>query len=273
MNEPVEKINQENEPGALITQDALEIIERRNALFNRVMEVAIRATSPSDWINQDGKPYLQGSGAEKVARRFGVQISDVEQVREYLEDDKGRYYLYTTTGKASLSERESIEAVGTASSRDSLFSHGGKKALAEVDIGNIKKKSYTNFLGNAITRLLGIRNLAWSDLEQFGIKQDGKAGVSYDKGASKAEASKRAGIAESKAKMPFWEYNGLIFANVGKHFSKEFLESMKFRPSKKNPETCLMHSYDKEVLKALEEEYEAAEEVLSQATREEGGAE
>jgi len=46
----------------VVSQDydhALANFERREALFKKVLQVAISATTPKDWVNQDGKPYLQ----------------------------------------------------------------------------------------------------------------------------------------------------------------------------------------------------------------------
>jgi len=251
-----------------VTMDALDIIEKRDILFKRIMDVAIKSTSSSDWVDQAGKPYLQASGAEKVARRFAIKISDVVVDREDLDDENGRYYVYTTIGKASFAHNpeESIEAVGTCSSRDKFFgrAHGQNKAVQDVDITNIRKKSYTNFMGNAITRLLGIRNLTWEDLQRYGVTKNGKASVSYDKGASKAQASKQVELAETNSKLPYWtnDFNGKTFihAKVGQHFSEEFLTTLGFKPSKK--EGNFHRYYDDNVKTALQEEYAVAEEMF-----------
>ncbi len=243
-------------------KDALEIIEKRLALFDRLMGVAIKTTSQSDWIDQNGKPYLQGSGAEKVARRFAVRIFDTVIEREELQDEKGRYYMYTAFGKFSLSERDTIDAVGTCSSRDPFFSKGGKVETADIDMGNIKKSAYTNCIVNGITKLLGLRNLTWEDLSRYGIGRDGKATVKYDKGASKAAATKSADNAEKGAKAPYWtsEYNGknYIYARVGKHYSEEFIKNLGLQKSK-NKEGLWFSENSQQIENALREECEAAE--------------
>lgn len=261
----VVNLDQGIEDGPVLSQDALAIIEQRSALFDRIMAVALKATSASDWIDQNGKPYLQGSGSEKVARRFGLRIYDVVIEREDLRDEDGSYYLYTVTGKISLSTRDTIESIGTCSSRDSFFSHAGKLTTAQVDIGNIKKSAYSNFLGNGITRLLGIRNLTWEELAKHGITRDGKAGVRYDGGASKASSTKTAKNAESDAKKPYWtsEWNGknYIHARVGGHLSEEFLTNLGMKPSQKTPGQFSATS-SQNLLNALADECEAAEAAL-----------
>lgn len=240
--------------------DALEIIERRNKLWEKVMAVAIKSTSTSDWIDQDGKPWLQGSGSEKVARRFGVRIFDIEQVREDLEDDRGKYYLYTTMGKVSLpGVQDIIEVIGTCSSRDKFLGTNNDESkyrkYEDVDVGNIKKKSYTNFVGNGITRLLGLRNLTWEDLGKYGISSKGKTKVSYDKGKKKSSIKEKGS--------PVWDWETpegehLLYAKLGKHFSKEFLETLSMKMTKNDPKKFWC-KYSEEILEALRLQYKEVE--------------
>ena len=203
--------------------DALEIIQKRNQLFDQVLSVAIKSTGANDWSDQGGKPYLEASGAEKCARRFGISICDLKIEREQLEDESGKYYFYTCIGKARLGN-EVIEAVGTCSSRNKFFGTvGGKlKAVQDVDIANIKKTAVTNFRGNAIRQILGLNKITWETLKEHGISRDGTSKVNFDKGASKAAVTKQAEVAEFNAKKPFWqsEYNGKTYINarVGNHF-------------------------------------------------------
>lgn len=273
MTENNAKVNLDSEAdeknvSLLVPKDALEVIESRNALFNRVMDVAIRATSPSDWIDQNGKPYLQGSGAEKVARRFGVRIYDVQIEREDFEDENGKYYLYTTTGKAALGDKDFIEAIGTCSSRDNFFGKkGGQyKKIQDVDLPSVKKKSYTNFTGNAVTRLLGIRNLTWEELSKYGIGREGKTSIAYDSGANKSTASKKFESNKKDSKLPYWsnDYDGKTFlwASIGDHFQADFLIGLGFKKSKNS--NLFFREHSETVFNALKEEYEAAESVLKE---------
>ncbi|MBP9786047.1 MAG: hypothetical protein KBC72_00445 [Acinetobacter sp.] len=249
--------------------DALDIIEKRHAIFERVLSVAVAATGVNDWKDMGGKPYLEASGCEKAARRFGVSIYDVSVEREDLNDDNGRYYLYTVMGKASLGS-ESIEAIGTCSSRDKFF--GAKKQMQDVDIANIKKKAYTNFMGNAVRKLLGLNNMTWDQLAKFGIGKGGNVTkVNYDKGASKADATKQAQAAQDGAKKPYWtsEWKGKNYVNarVGRHFSDEFLTNIGLFPSK-NTAGCFNGIVTDDIMRALDDEFVAAEEILA---KQEGG--
>ena len=43
---------------------ALKIAERNEQLAKKIKLIAIKQTNPKDWVDQDGKPYLQSTGAE-----------------------------------------------------------------------------------------------------------------------------------------------------------------------------------------------------------------
>lgn len=40
--------------------------------LNKIMEASVKITNEYDWVLIGGKPYLQESGANKVARLFGI---------------------------------------------------------------------------------------------------------------------------------------------------------------------------------------------------------
>lgn len=152
----------------------------------RIKHVALRLTNRHDWVDENGKPYLQASGAEKVARLFGISWRIFEPVKENLD---GGHYAFTYRGEFSV-EGEGIEAIGTRSSKDGFFKkykgQGDDRVelpASEIDPGDVKKSAYTNLVGNGITRLLGIRNLTYEDLEKYaGIKKEDLASVQYKKG-------------------------------------------------------------------------------------------
>ena len=173
--------------GEGVSEKSLETIisrsEKQVEVLKKVLGVAIKRTNSSDWIDQQGKPYLTASGAEKIAPVFGVRMSNSTQEKQFSEDDKGQYYMYIL--KATFSwAGGSIEAIGTCTSRDQFFAKkGGEwKKLSEIDESNILKAAYSNLTVNGITRLLGIRNLIWDDLKAFGISKDRVAKVEYQNG-------------------------------------------------------------------------------------------
>ena len=157
--------------------------ERRVEAINKIKQYSLRLTQPGDWVDQNGRPYLQVSGAEKIARLFGISWRIDEPIREDLE---GGHYIYTYKGYFSLAGAE-IEAIGSRSSKDPFFKryvyvNGERKELppSEIDPGDVKKAAYTNCIGNGITRLLGLRNISYEDLEKVaGIKREQITKIKY----------------------------------------------------------------------------------------------
>lgn len=241
--------------------DAFEIISSRNSLFEKILEVAIRSTNAGDWIDQNGSPYLQASGAEKIARRFGVKISNINSVREDIEDASGKYHMYTVTGVASLGDRDQVEAMGVCSTRDKFFGikNGEFKQLQDVDLPSIKRKAYTNFLGNAIKRLLGLRGLSWDDLSRFNISKNGKKTVQYKNQNVQQPEPKKTQDAHPQtegAQKSFWEYEAdgkkYICARAGGDFSPNLLGKIGMQKSQKS-EGVFYAEYSDEVINMLKE--------------------
>lgn len=157
--------------------DIAEKAEKRVEAVRKIKILSLRTTNPNDWTNQGGKPYLQVSGAEKVARLFGISWRIDEPY--YVVEEDG-HFRFDYKGYFSMAGIE-IEAIGTRSSRDPFFS-GSKdnpKPPSEIDKGDVKKSAYTNCIGNGVTRILGIRNLTWDDLKEAGIDIEKIAKIEY----------------------------------------------------------------------------------------------
>lgn len=166
--------------------DVLAVIERRNALLEKILSYAISSTHAGQWVDQSGKPYPTAPAAEVMARRCAVRIENVHTEKMPSSDDKGPFYMYVATCTASLPGGfDSIQAMGTCSSRDQFLGTETSKGrvLSEIDEGNILKAAYSNMLVNAVTRLLGVRNLTWEQLAKHGIDQAKTAKVEYHGGS------------------------------------------------------------------------------------------
>ena len=158
--------------------------EKQIQAIVKIKSIVLKVTNPQDWIDQSGRPYLQASGGEKVARIFGISWTIGEPVLEYEPDG---HFSYTYKGTFTLSGI-GIEAIGTRSSKDGFFKKYGQDAItgekellppSEIDKGDIKKSAYTNCIGNGITRLLGIRNLTWEEVQAGGIDKSKTGAVKY----------------------------------------------------------------------------------------------
>lgn len=168
-----------------------EQAEKRIEAMAKIKRVALKLTNRHDWTDQGGKPYLQVSGAEKVARLFGISWQISEPV---FEQEDGGHFSYTYKGYFSIAGA-TIEAIGTRSSKDGFFKkydwkNGEKTELppSAIDKGDVKKAAFTNLLGNGITRLLGLRNLTYEDLQEFaGITKDQLGKVDYKSSGKKTD--------------------------------------------------------------------------------------
>ena len=161
--------------------------EKQIEAIKTIKSVVLKVTNPQDWVDQNGRPYLQASGGEKVARIFGISWTIGEPL---LETEPDGHFAYTYKGVFTL-QGISIEAIGTRSSKDGFFKKYGQDAQSgekttlppsEIDKGDVKKSAYTNLIGNGITRLLGIRNLTWEEVTAGGIDKSKTGHVTY-KGA------------------------------------------------------------------------------------------
>jgi len=180
-----------------------EQAEKRIDAMAKIKRVSLKLTNRHDWTDQGGKPYLQVSGAEKIARMFGIswKISGPD-----FEPQEGGHFAFTYKGYFSLAGA-SIEVIGTRSSKDGFFKkydwskkdtdgNNVKTELppSEIDRGDVKKAAYTNCIGNGITRILGLRNMTYEDLEEFaGIKKEDIGKVDYKKKGKQDEGIKSEG--------------------------------------------------------------------------------
>ncbi len=162
---------------------------KRIEAINKIKSIVFQVTNENDWVDQNGKPYLQASGCHKVANIFGISWRFIGEPKKVIEEDGNYRYdiqleVYTGT--------RSIEVVGTRSTKDSFFTtrYKDKEKVtlppSEVDAGDILKASITNAQANGISAILGIRNLTWDEIKGIDKSKTGK--VDY----GKAEMSKEA---------------------------------------------------------------------------------
>ena len=79
--------------------------------MNRIMNAALKITTELDWVIIGGTPYLQESGATKVARLFGISIQLLG--KPTVEVDSDGYKTFTYKGRFMLKD-DFIEALKKA---------------------------------------------------------------------------------------------------------------------------------------------------------------
>lgn len=165
---------------AIYDDDAIFAIadkaEKRVEALNKIMNAALKITTGMDWTIIGGKPYLQESGATKVARLFGIawKILNLEQ-----KIDEG-YPAFSYTMEFSMGGVK-VEAIGARSGKDDFFTgqrtdkdgnpNPKFKGPDQIDANDVKKSAFTNCLNRGIKSILpGLRNLDVATLEANGIK-------------------------------------------------------------------------------------------------------
>lgn len=191
-NEMIVMESSQNELMNFDYDNILAVADRADKMvtaLNKIMAAAIKITTAKDWCVIGGSPYLQESGATKVARLFGIGWQILDQRAEY--DPEG-YPTYTYRMAFTMGGAR-IECDGSRSARDDFFAgarvdrNGNpkkQKSPDEVDIRDVKQAAYTNCLNNGIKRILpGLRNLDVSDLEAGGLNTQQLRGYTFKEGS------------------------------------------------------------------------------------------
>lgn len=167
-------------------QALVERLDKAIDAYKKIVGISIKLTNPWDWSDIGGKPYLQCSGAEKIASPFKVSMGAPTRERlERVGEDGKAYYIWLYQASFTSSQLgRTIVAQGKCSSHDQFFGKEGNayKDLDDVCEEDVMQAAYTNCFVNGVTRLLGIRNLTWEQLASGGIAQDKVGKVSFRKG-------------------------------------------------------------------------------------------
>ena len=204
MNEVVEYIDRDitdfaergQQGGGLLDAGADNILymaekaEQYISAMNKIMTAALKITTERDWVLIGGTPYLQESGATKVARLFGISWQLIGNPE--VTCDPAGYKTFTYRARFFLNN-QFVEAEGSRSMRDDFFSGKGcSKKPDEIDERDVKQSAYTNCINTGIKRLIpGLRGLDVKTLEAAGFDVAKIGGYTFKDGA-KGGASKKA---------------------------------------------------------------------------------
>lgn len=186
----------DNSGGGLLSADTDNILylaqkaEAYITAMNRIMDAALKITSELDWVLIGGKPYLQESGATKVARLFGISIQLIGQ--PVVECDPEGYKTYTYKARFYLKD-QFVECEGSRSMKDEFFAGKGDKMKKPdaIDARDVKMAAYTNCLNNGIKRLIpNLRNIDVATWERAGLDVSKLQGYTFKKGSQGGNSGK-----------------------------------------------------------------------------------
>lgn len=196
-------MNENNNDGfqPLLSSDDLLMIaskaEQQIEAIQKIKRTVLKLTNEHDWCDQNGKPYLEGSGCEKIAGPFGIGWRDLKGPITSFDEDG--HFVASYTGTFVMHGRE-IEATGSRSSKDEFFSARYRyneetkkkekyiKPPSEIEKRDVQMSAYTNLLVNGISRILGIRNMTYEDLAAAGFDVNKIKKVEYNKPEMTGEA-------------------------------------------------------------------------------------
>lgn len=175
--------------------------------LNKIMDAALKITNELDWVLIGGVPYLQESGATKVARLFGISIQLMG--KPLVETDPLGYKTYTYKARFIMRD-QFVECEGSRSMKEDFFAGKAdpekgkeKKAPDEIDERDVKMAAYTNCLNNGIKRLIpNLRNIDIDTLERAGLDVNKIRGYTFNTGKKGGNSGKA-------------EDSGLVCADCG----------------------------------------------------------
>ena len=187
----VEMVNVNDQNAGLLADTSVDNIlymaekaEQYIEATNRIMEAALKITSEYDWTIISGTPYLQESGASKVATLFGISVEKLEDPIRSV--DAEGYVAYTYKLRLYMNRRF-VDSDGCRSMKDDFFCKAGgrTKKPDEIDEYDVKKSAYTNALVRGLKTLIpGLRNIDISALEKAGLKAQNIKGYKHKDGNS-----------------------------------------------------------------------------------------
>lgn len=161
--------------------------------MNKIMSAALKITSAHDWTLIGGKPYLQESGATKVARLFGIswKIGSPK-----IECDSEGYKTFTYKGRFEM-RGQFIECEGSRSMKDEFFCGKAdkRKSVDEISERNVRQAAYTNCINNGIKRIIpGLRGIDVKTLENAGLDTNKISGYTFKGGSKGGSAGSDSGL-------------------------------------------------------------------------------
>jgi hypothetical protein len=195
--------------GAGDVKSAMETMEKLKAFTEFLKKLAFKELRAGDFVrfssiggDDDGKPWLTVSAAERVAETCGIAYGFLEPAleTEHGEDTAGPYFIRRARMWFRVGSRYA-EAIGEISSRDDLLSKSGALTAAQVPITKIGQKAVSRATQIGIGKILGLRSLTFDRLTELmgenAPKPEDLPGAKFKSGSK--GGSINAGNAEDRA--------------------------------------------------------------------------
>jgi len=175
----------------------LEIVRKRQHNKQELIKIAISQTNEEDWVLQGGKPYLEVTGAEKIAPIFSVSVKNIRYEKEIgMIEEGGKYVRHWYFGDGELSPNghtvyRLTDLFGSSWTHDDFFGKnkdGSWKGIYEIDERDLRYKAYSDLMRVAVVRLLGLRSVSLDQLKAAGLNLEKIQGV--DRGYTVAPEDK-----------------------------------------------------------------------------------
>lgn len=167
---------------------AIEKIERRNTYIDQVTKMALGKLSPVDFHDFGGKPFLQGVGAQRLIKYFGISIVNKKRIPErgyeIIEGDTANRLRVTYRATFSLGSM-AIEGEGMRDTHNLLFGKKDDKfkEIADIELPNLDRAATTAMYRDGVSTLLGLKSLTWEYLKELGFSPDKTTGHTYKIGS------------------------------------------------------------------------------------------
>lgn len=192
-------------PAAVVWDDQVVVAaEAKVKILSQLKHLAIGYTSPDDWVDFGGKPYLTEKGCMKFAEIFGVSFRDLKITTERDSDpDIGAFVIYNVEVVAEFQGRAvpGDAACSTADPNIPFKDPAQRRLLA-------RKKAVTQAKARAVRSILGL-SFTWDEVKR-GLKSAGKdpgkvASVSFRGRSGQAKARGGAGtLTAAKREIGEW---------------------------------------------------------------------
>lgn len=199
-------IAERQDPRAL-TKDEVDGLEDRLELVRRVRHAVIRLTTPAQWKDFSGNPYMEGDAAMTIASGVGLIINEPKFKFRDLGDVAWQCICEVTVEKngrefTDVGDCDSFDDFLKAR-KEKLENDGATPAqIAMLVQVEARKKAYANAMSRAVSGWTGLRGLSWEDLGALGLAQEKAGSIQHRKGVTKGAKIPQVASIEELGKIP-----------------------------------------------------------------------